>query len=46
MDYLQLPHAKLLYFIAELWKGGAVTDSEKTLLKGIQNLVNIIRKKW
>ncbi len=34
MDNLQLPHAKLLYFVAELWKRRDITDSEKTLLKG------------
>jgi hypothetical protein len=36
MDNLQLPHAKLLYFVAELWKRGDITDSEKTLLKGMR----------
>jgi hypothetical protein len=34
MNNLQLPHAKLLYFVAELWKQKIVTDAEKTLLKG------------
>ena len=34
MDQLQLPHAKLLYFVAELYKSGDITDTEKTLLKG------------
>mmetsp|Transcript_597 Transcript_597/g.537 ORF Transcript_597/g.537 Transcript_597/m.537 type:complete len:124 (-) Transcript_597:180-551(-) len=33
MDQLQLPHAKLLYFVAELYKSGDITDTEKTLLK-------------
>jgi hypothetical protein len=34
MDHLQLPHAKLLYFISELWKKGEITDTEKATLKG------------
>jgi hypothetical protein len=35
MDKLQLPHAKLLYFVSELHKQKEVTDEEKTRLKGI-----------
>lgn len=34
MDNLQLPHAKLLYIVTELWKSGELNDSEKILLKG------------
>jgi len=33
MNNLQLPHAKLLYLVAELWKSQEISDSEKTLLK-------------
>jgi len=35
MNNLQLPHAKLLYYVAELWKRKEISDTEKTLLKGI-----------
>lgn len=35
MEKLQLPHAKLLYFVSELWKQQEITDSEKLTLKGI-----------
>lgn len=34
MEKLQLPHAKLLYFVSELWKQQEITDSEKLTLKG------------
>jgi len=33
MDQLQLPHAKLLYFVSELWKAQQISDSEKTIIK-------------
>ena len=33
MEKLQLPHAKLLYFVSELWKQQEITDSEKLTLK-------------
>lgn len=33
MDNLQLPHAKLLYIVSELWKQKEITDSEKTIIK-------------
>lgn len=38
MEKLQLPHAKLLYFVSELWKQQEITDSEKLTLKGTINL--------
>ena len=34
MDQLQLPQAKLLYYISELYKTQQINDSEKTLIKG------------
>lgn len=33
MDNLQLPHAKLLYFVSELWKRQEITDAEKITIK-------------
>lgn len=33
MDSLQLPHAKLFYFVSELWKRQEITDTEKTIIK-------------
>ena len=38
MDQLQLPHAKLLYFVSELWKAQQINDSEKTIIKGWINI--------
>jgi len=35
MENLQLPHAKLLYFVSELWKQKAISDIEKSTIKGI-----------
>lgn len=41
MNNLELPHSKLLYYIAELWKQKEITDDEKATLKGnIQLLSN------
>ncbi len=34
MDRLQLPHAKLLYFVSELWKQKELNDTEKLMIKG------------
>lgn len=34
MDKLQLPQAKLLYLIAEIYKAGQINETEKTRLKG------------
>ncbi len=34
MDKLQLPHAKLFYYAAELFKKGQVNENEKIKLKG------------
>ena len=34
MDQLQLPQAKLLYYIAELFKNGDINENEKLKLKG------------
>lgn len=31
--FIQLPHAKLLYFVSELWKQKAISDSEKVTIK-------------
>lgn len=33
MDKLQLPHAKLLYFVSELWKTKEIDETEKKILK-------------
>jgi len=33
MENLQLPHAKLLYFVSELWKQKAISDYEKSTIK-------------
>jgi hypothetical protein len=33
MNTLQLPHAKLLYYITELYKQDAVTEDQKIKLK-------------
>ena len=41
MDQLQLPHAKLLYFVSELWKSQQINDSEKTIIKGFFNAYHI-----
>jgi len=35
MDKLQLPHAKLFYFSAELYKNSTITENEKLKMKGI-----------
>lgn len=35
MDKLQLPHAKLFYFSAELFKNSTITENEKLKMKGI-----------
>jgi hypothetical protein len=34
MEGLQLPHAKLLYIVAELFKEGKINESEKATIKG------------
>jgi len=34
MDKLQLPHAKLFYFSAELYKNSTITENEKLKMKG------------
>ena len=36
MDKLQLPHAKLFYFSAELYKNSTITENEKLKMKGIR----------
>ena len=33
MNQLQLPHAKLLYFVSELWKTKEINENEKKILK-------------
>ncbi|EGR27142.1 hypothetical protein IMG5_201670 [Ichthyophthirius multifiliis] len=33
MDKLQLPHAKLFYYSAELYKNGTISENEKLKLK-------------
>jgi len=37
MENLQLPHAKLLYFVSELWKQKAISDIEKSTIKGTRD---------
>ena len=44
MDKLQLPHAKLFYFSAELFKNEIITENEKLKLKGSRFLSLILQK--
>ena len=39
MNKLQLPHAKLFYMIAELFKKQDITDTERRILKGISSFI-------
>lgn len=34
MENLQLPHAKLFYFVGEMFRRGLISDTEKCMLKG------------
>ena len=41
MDNLQLPHAKLFFFIGEMFKKGLISDTEKCMLKGVNLLITL-----
>lgn len=34
MENLQLPHAKLFFYVGEMFKKGLISDTEKCMLKG------------
>ena len=42
MDQLQLPQAKLLYYISELYKTQQINDSQKTLIKGFYKKIFLL----